>query len=100
MERSSLSSPQAENPKKSGKTLALFSPEIRLSEVRVSAMMPQTSQNFQRRGRPARQASRILVKELRKEGWSYRRIAKAMGLGYGTVRRVATGTGAHRYNFT
>ena len=54
--------------------------------------MPETIQ-FPKRGpgRPRRNTSTWQVMELRNQGWSFRRIAKAMGLGYGTVRRAYAG---------
>src|SRR5215813_15268678 len=42
-------------------------------------------------GRPRRIFARERVPELRAQGYSYRHIAKQLGIGEGTVRRVRTG---------
>jgi len=54
--------------------------------------MPETVETVKRPvGRPRRNASQMLVRQLKQEGWSFRRIASATGLGYGTVRRAYSG---------
>ncbi len=51
--------------------------------------MPENLQFLKRRvGRPSRHASPERVRELRNQGYSYRKIARVTGYGYGTVRRA------------
>ena len=44
--------------------------------------------NLKKRGRPRRDAHPDQIRHMRVQGLSFRAIARATGLGYGTVRRV------------
>ena len=48
-----------------------------------------------RRGRPARTLSVQAIRDLYRQGHSFRSIAAATGIGYGTVRRAFHGEAPH-----
>jgi len=56
---------------------------------RTDSQMNTTANPPKRRvGRPRRRASSVQIHILKEAGWSFRKIARSLDLGYGTIRRV------------
>ena len=71
--------------------LARFFADLRIHQW-VGSGQPVNQDPLKRRvGRPARYAPPQLIRDLRRQGLSFREIAQQTGFGYGTVRRAFLG---------